>query len=67
MADRTIVIEYTNWRGERTHRHIKPISIDFTSNKWHPEPQWIMDALDLDKNEVRSFAMSGIHATAVRG
>ena len=66
MTERTIIIDYANWRGERSHRHIKPISIDFTSNEWHPEPQWIMDALDLDKNEVRSFAMSGIHSTAVR-
>jgi predicted DNA-binding transcriptional regulator YafY len=63
MPEKTVVIEYTNWRGERGFRRIKPISIDYTSTKWHPDPQWIMDALDLDRNAVRSFAMRDIHST----
>ena len=58
-----VVIDYTNYRGERAKRKIRPISIKFGSNQWHAEPQWLMDALDLDKNEVRTFAMRDIHET----
>ena len=66
MSAKTLIIDYTNWKGERALRHIRPISVDYTSNEWHPELQWIMDALDLDKNQVRSFAMRDIHSTAIR-
>ena len=48
---------YTNWRGEVTARHIRPMRIYFGSTDWHPEEQWLMEAMDLDKQQVRVFAM----------
>lgn len=48
---------YTNYRGETDTRVAKPISIWFGSNQWHTEPQWLMCATDLAKNEIRDFAM----------
>lgn len=50
-------IKYRNWRGEVATRCIKPIKMFFGSNEWHPEEQWLMEAMDLDKVEVRVFAM----------
>lgn len=55
-------ILYTNYRGENAWRSIRPVRIWFGSTKWHPEDQWLLDALDLEKNASRSFAMQDIQA-----
>jgi hypothetical protein len=31
-----------------------------TQNKWHPKVQWILTALDIEKQANRQFAMSDI-------
>lgn len=49
--------DYTNYKGEQSHRRVIVHSVGYGSNEWHPEPQWLMYALDLDKNEFREFAM----------
>lgn len=59
-ADRAIKIVYRNHRGEVGTRRIKPITIWFGSSQWHPEPQWLMEAMDLEKNVVRDFALKDI-------
>lgn len=48
---------YTNWRGKMSFRRVIPKSVAFKSTEFHPEPQWIMTAMDVDKNELRDFAM----------
>lgn len=53
-------IDYVNWRGERATREIFPLRIEWCSNEWHPTPQWLLVAVDTQKAEIRSFAMSGI-------
>ena len=58
----TVRIDYTNWRGERGERTVTPIVWHFGANQWHPEPQWLMDALDHDKGERRTFAVAAIHS-----
>jgi predicted DNA-binding transcriptional regulator YafY len=60
--DRLVTIDYTNWRGERRLRTIKPIEIEFTHNEWHKVDQWLLRAKDMEKGEVRYFALTGIHA-----
>lgn len=59
--EKRVIVDYTNHRGERRERTIDPIFFAFTSSPWHPEPQWILDAIDVERNETRSFALSGIH------
>ena len=54
---RTIVFEYTNHRGEHSTRRAKPEFIQWGSNEYHKDDQWILEALDLDKKAMRSFAM----------
>jgi predicted DNA-binding transcriptional regulator YafY len=61
MSD-SVLIDYTNYRGERSSRTIIPQKIVFESNEYHPEKQWILYALDVQKNEVRGFAMKDIHS-----
>ena len=56
----TIVIEYTNHRDEFSRRSIQPISISFGANEWHKEAQWLLKAFDLDKQQIRYFAMKDI-------
>lgn len=60
-----VIIDYTNWRGERRLRRIVPHNMMFGSNQWHTEPQWMLMAVDLEdeKNQsaIKSFALSGIH------
>jgi predicted DNA-binding transcriptional regulator YafY len=58
----TIVIDYTNYRGERARRRILPNRLWFGAADWHPEPQWILDAWDIQKGAIRSFAMRDIHS-----
>lgn len=61
-ARETVTIDYTNWRGERGARLIYPLAIRFENNEWHPESQWLLEAVDLEKNEIRTFAMKNIHS-----
>jgi hypothetical protein len=56
-----VQIDYTNWKGERAKRRIIPKQFWFGSNEWHPEPQWLLDAYDTEKEVSRTFAMNGIH------
>ena len=61
MSDFRVKIDYTNWRGERRERIIIPHQIMFGISNYHPEPQWMLDAKDVEKGEVRRFAMRDIH------
>jgi predicted DNA-binding transcriptional regulator YafY len=58
---RTVVITYTNHRGETTARRIRPLGMYFGTTEWHPEEQWLLEAWDLDKRDTRTFAMDHIH------
>ena len=58
--NKIIKILYTNWKGETNYRRIIPISVEFKSTEWHPQEQWILNALDIDKNAERGFAMKDI-------
>jgi predicted DNA-binding transcriptional regulator YafY len=56
-----VIIDYTNWRGERELRRIIPIAMRFENNEWHPDTQWLLEAADVEKNDVRTFAVVNIH------
>lgn len=58
----SVTIDYTNWKGERDVRHILPLRVFFGHNEWHTEPQWLIEAHDLDKSALRTFAMKDIHS-----
>lgn len=56
-----VVIDYTNWRGERGTRMIQPTRIWYGESEWHDGVQWFLDAEDVVKMQTRSFAMRDIH------
>jgi predicted DNA-binding transcriptional regulator YafY len=60
--DEAVEVDYTNWKGERRMRRIRPNGLHFGSVEWHPEPQWLLHALDLDSGKNRYFAMQNIHS-----
>ncbi len=59
---RLVIIDYVNWKGERSERTIQPIRLEFGSNEWHPVPQWLLFAYDIDKADYRRFAFESIKA-----
>jgi predicted DNA-binding transcriptional regulator YafY len=53
-----ISFDYTNWRGEKSRRRVHPIRIYFANTPWHPNTQWLMEGYDLDKKEMRDYALA---------
>ena len=66
MSDpgRIVVIDYTNWRGKRGLRRIIPIRVSFENNEYHPDTQWLLEAVDLNDadHKIKTFAMANIHS-----
>jgi hypothetical protein len=61
MLKNDIHIYYTNWKHQTGWRHVVPIGIRFGFNQFHHKDQWLLVADDLDKKEVREYAMQDIH------
>lgn len=59
-----VEIDYTNWKGERAKRVIipHPQGLFFGANQYHTEPQWLLNATDVEKNAPRTFALKDIHS-----
>lgn len=58
-------IRYRNHKGETAVRRIVPYPnrpVEFGSNRWHPTPQWLLYAWDLDKKAERTFALKDIQS-----
>lgn len=58
MKQAEVRFTYTNHRGETAVRRARPMALIFGFDHWHPEPQWLMVATDLDKMETRHFALT---------
>lgn len=49
---------YRNWRGEVAQRSIRPAGLPYWgTTEWHPEPGWLLPAIDTEKGECRDFAL----------
>lgn len=57
QRDTPVTLTYTNWRGETSERTISPRRMWFGSTEWHPEPQWLLSAIDTEKGALRDFAL----------
>ncbi len=72
INEQVVRIDYTNHRGERGERRVFPVHWRFGSTSWHPQPQWLMLAIDVDRLEAgrsapscyREFAVKDIHSWA---
>ena len=56
-------IDYTNFRGERSHYVVEPLDLALMESRWHPGKQWILIARDVERDVVREFAWKDIHAS----
>lgn len=54
-----VVAYYTNHRGETGLRRFVPHQLWFGWTVWHPEPQWLIIAWDLEKEALRYYALKG--------
>ncbi len=63
-TNNVVIIDYTNWRGERAFRRVIPDEITFApqGTEFHETPGWFMRAYDVDKKGSRDFAMADIHS-----
>ena len=52
---------YTNHRGKTALRTVVPLCLRFDATPYHRESQWLLECLDVDKNEYRTFALKDIH------
>ena len=50
-------VRYKNWRGEVAVRTIIPQRVYWGSTEWHPQEQWLIEVLEVDKSILRVFAM----------
>lgn len=59
MSGSDLRFTYRNWRGEIRERHALPLTVWFGSTEYHPDPQWLMAAIDLERpdGQTRDFAM----------
>jgi hypothetical protein len=58
-----VLIDYTNYKGERALRHIIPINLHYGTTEKHPEAGWFVQAYAMDRDgAVRDFAVADIHS-----
>lgn len=58
--ERIVTITYEHSKHGTVQRRILPIRTFFGTDKYHPEPQYLLTAWDLDKLEERTFALMNI-------
>ena len=57
VDDQSVEFIYQNHQGEIAWRHVIPLTMWYGSTQWHPEPQWLLKARDLDRDAERDFAV----------
>jgi predicted DNA-binding transcriptional regulator YafY len=55
-----VTFTYKNYRGETSVRLVRPVMVSFGTTGFHPEPQWLLHAWDVNKDAERTFAMKDI-------
>lgn len=59
MGDAVSVL-YSNYRGDRDWRRVRPLRLWWGSTAWHPVDQWLVDVIDEQRGVSRSFALADI-------
>ncbi|QGZ16235.1 hypothetical protein Hena1_00590 [Erwinia phage Hena1] len=62
MANELPVLKfyYKNYRGEYGHRTVQDPKWRFGSTEYHKQPQWLIEAFDVEKQDFRTFAAADI-------
>jgi predicted DNA-binding transcriptional regulator YafY len=59
-AATAVTIIYTNYRDETAPRTVIPDNFWFGETEWHRGAQWFMDAYDVERHVIRSFALADV-------
>lgn len=60
----TVTFEYTNWKGARKLRTVKPERIVFGITPHISKSEWLLEGLDVEKGEKRLFVLKHIQRFA---
>lgn len=55
-----IMFDYINWKSNKSTRIVEVGELYYGSTKYHPEKQWLLEAYDIVKEDVRVFALKDI-------
>lgn len=58
-----ITVVYRNYKGETKQRSVVPMGVRFGTTEWHPEPGWLLQVFDVEKQEGREFALADCNFT----
>lgn len=58
--NRKFRMEYKNWRSETDIRYVEFIHVWIGNTEFHKEEQWLLKAIDLDRNVERDFAIKDV-------
>ncbi len=61
---RAVVIDYTDNTGSRAKRPVLPVKVWYGVTIHHPQPQWFLRALCLERKVDRDFALKDIASWA---
>lgn len=65
MIGTAATIDYTNHRGERRTRRIRPHAVVWKESPYHPGgPRWFLQAFDLEEEypHIKDFSLRDVHA-----
>lgn len=60
LHHQVIEFDYVNWRGEAARRQVKPMTVRWGTSDWYKEPQWLLSCWDLERKDVREFALANM-------
>jgi|LakMenEpi03Aug12_release.lakeMendotaPanAssembly.Ray.scaffolds.fasta_scaffold55650_2 hypothetical protein len=55
-----LTFTYKNYRGEVSECRVLTEQLYFGSNEYHPEPQWLLEAYNIDREVTRTYALKDI-------
>lgn len=60
VTEHPLIFEYKNWQNQIAIRKVHPIQVWYGRTEFHPTEQWLLKAIDLDKQVERDFAVCDI-------
>lgn len=57
IVNEKISFLYLNHRGKIGTRKVIYDGVRYGTSEWHKEPQWLLKGIDIDRNQIREFAM----------
>lgn len=58
MKDHALSFYYFNYQGKYSQRLALPLRVAFSCTPYHKKPQWLLEAWDIEKDALRTFAMA---------